>query len=166
MVLICIKSYRMVKEIKEISFDSNTESLKEDYLDIIEGVKADVMYTVQYEDTKMRRQDELKRGHKVPIMEDYYIPIKLLDGVDCKILLHIGASKSFMSKTLYLNCSLHLYQTMNILVGNGQYVGVLFLVPVVINLQGHRFEVNTLVSQTCDNMDMAIGKCVPNRRNN
>ena len=33
---------------------------------------------------------------------------KLLDGTDCKIFLDKGASKSFISKTFYLNCpSLH-----------------------------------------------------------
>ena len=53
---------------------------------------------------KMRRQDELKVEHKAPITEDCYIPGKLLDGNDCKILLVTGANKSFMSKHFYLTC--------------------------------------------------------------
>ena len=32
------------REIKEISFDSSIESLKQDYPDILEGIKSDVMY--------------------------------------------------------------------------------------------------------------------------
>ena len=48
MVLRCIKDYWMVKESKEISFNSDAESVKLDYLDIFEGVKPDVMYTAQY----------------------------------------------------------------------------------------------------------------------
>ena len=52
---------------------------------------------------------------------------------------------SLMSKTFYLNCpSLHslpqfVSKTKNILVGNVQYAGVLFVIPIVINLKGHRF---------------------------
>ena len=75
----------------------------------------------------------------------------------------MGASKSFMSKTCYLNCpSLHslpkfVLKTENILVHNDQFVGVLFDIPVVIDLQSHRFEMYTLVSEICDNIDMVIG---------
>ena len=36
------------REIKEISFDSNTEHLKQDYLDIFEDIKSDAIYTTQY----------------------------------------------------------------------------------------------------------------------
>ena len=38
------------REMKEISFDSKAESLKQDYLDIFEGVRSDVMYTAQYDE--------------------------------------------------------------------------------------------------------------------
>ena len=44
----------------------------------------------------MRRQDELKAGHTTPTTEDCNIPGKLLDGIDCKILLDMGAGKSSM----------------------------------------------------------------------
>ena len=55
----------------EISFNSNTESLKQEYLDIFGGVKSDVIYTAQFDEnndietaylgiSKMRRHDELK----------------------------------------------------------------------------------------------------------
>ena len=65
-------------EIKEISFDSNIENLKLDYLDIFKGIKSEVIYTVQYDRNsdietsqlgmpKMRRQDELKAEEKSPI---------------------------------------------------------------------------------------------------
>ena len=101
------------------------------------------MYTTKYNEnsdigtiylgtSKMRRQDELKAGYKAPVTEDCYIPGKLCDGPDCKRLLDMEASKSFMSKTFYFIC-LSLYslpkfvsRTKNILSGNGQYVGLLF----------------------------------------
>ena len=88
--------------IKEISFDSNTESLKQHCLDIFEGVKPDVMYTTQYDENsnigktylrmpKIRRQDELKVEQKAPCNRRLlYIPGKPLDGTDCKILLDTG----------------------------------------------------------------------------
>ena len=39
-----------MKGIKEISFDSNTVSLKQDYLDIFEHIKSDVMNSAQYDE--------------------------------------------------------------------------------------------------------------------
>ena len=65
------------REIKEISFDSSTESLKQDYLYIFEGVKSNVMYTAQHDENSnagttnlgmpnMRRQVELKQNIKHP----------------------------------------------------------------------------------------------------
>ena len=42
-------------------------------------------------------------------------------------------------------------------VGNGQCVAVLFVIPVVIDVYGHRFEVFTLVSEIHDNVDLVLG---------
>ena len=42
-------------------------------------------------------------------------------------------------------------------IDNDKYVGVLFVISVVINLHGHRFEENTLVPKIHDNMDMVMG---------
>ena len=50
-----------------------------------------------------------------------------------------------MSKTRYLRCkSLHsspkfASKTLRIQVGNAQYVSVLFIIPIVIVVHGHRF---------------------------
>ena len=41
--------------------------------------------------------------------------------------------------------------------GNGQYVSVLFVIPVIIDLHGHRFEIFTLVSKIHDNVDLVMG---------
>ena len=45
----------------------------------------------------------------------------------------------------------------NILVGNGQDIGVLFVMYVMINLKGHRFEVYTLVSEIHYNVHVVMG---------
>ena len=42
-------------------------------------------------------------------------------------------------------------------VGNGQYVGVSFVIPVIVEIHGHRMEVFTLVSEIFDNIDMVLG---------
>ena len=42
-------------------------------------------------------------------------------------------------------------------VGNGQYVSVLFLIPVIINIHRHRFRIFTLVSEIHDNVDLVMG---------
>ena len=42
-------------------------------------------------------------------------------------------------------------------VGNGQYVGVLFVIPVIVEINGHRLEVFTLVLEIFDNIDMVLG---------
>ena len=47
--------------------------------------------------------------------------------------------------------------TRRIQVGNGQYVGVLFVIPVIITFQKHRFEIFTLVSEIHENVDLVLG---------
>ena len=42
-------------------------------------------------------------------------------------------------------------------IGNGQCVEVLFVIPVVIDVYDHRFEVFTLVSEIHDNLDLVLG---------
>ena len=76
---------------------------------------------------------------------------KLLGGTECQVLLDTGASKPFMSKSHYLCCkSLHSLpkfasRTQRIQVGNGQCVSILFIIPIIIDIQGQRFEIYTLV---------------------
>ena len=86
----------------------------------------------------------------------------MLYGTECQILLDTGASKSYMSKSYYLICkSLHALPKFasimqRIQVGNGQYVGVLFVIPVIIDIHGHRFEIFTLVSEIHKNVDLVF----------
>ena len=47
--------------------------------------------------------------------------------------------------------------TQRIQVGNGQYVGVLFVIPVIITIQSHRFEIFTSVSEIHENVDLVLG---------
>ena len=88
---------------------------------------------------------------------------KLLGGSECQILLDTAASKIFMSKSHYLHCkSLHFLpkfasRTKKIQVAIGQFVSVLFIIAVIIDIHGHRFEVYTLVSDIHENIDLVLG---------
>ena len=68
-----------------------------------------------------------------------------------------------MSKSYYMQCkSLHAMPkftstTRRIQVGNGQYVGDLFVIPVIITIQKHRFEIFTLLSEIHENVDLVLG---------
>ena len=88
---------------------------------------------------------------------------KLLDVAECQILLDTGASKSFMSKSYYMHCkSLHSLpkfasKMQRIQVGSGQCVSVLFIIPVIVDIHGHSFEIYKLVSEVHENIDLVLG---------
>ena len=111
----------------------------------------------------MTRNIEVKAEENFPITVQGYTKGKLLDDTECDILVDTGASKSYMSKSYFLRCkSLHSLPkftstTTRIQVGNGQYVGVLFVIPVIMTIQKHRFEIFTLVSEIHENVDLVIG---------
>ena len=99
----------------------------------------------------MARDTEVKAEESFPMTARDYTKGQLLDGTDCKISIGTGASKSYVSKSYFLHCkNLHTMpkftsSTKRIQVGNGQYVGVLFVIPVIVTIKNHRFEIFTLV---------------------
>ena len=109
------------------------------------------------------KSDKLKAEESFPISEQEYTLGKLLDGTECILLLDTGTCKSFMSKSYYMQCKLlhsvpkFASKTQRIQVGNGQYVSVLFSIPVIIDEHGHRFEIYTLVSEIHENVDLVFG---------
>ena len=158
----------------DVDFCSNPETLRSNYLDMYEGVHADIIYTNRFDKksglsttylgrTTVTRDAKFKVGEKFPISGQGYTLGKLMDDMECQILLDTGASKSYMSKPFYLRCKpLHALpkfplNTQRIQVGNGKYVSVLFVIPVIINFHGHRFEIFTLVSEIHENVDLVLG---------
>ena len=140
------------------------------YLDVYEGVYAEMVYANKFNEnldlsitylgqTKMTRDTKIKE--RFPITDQGFASGKLLDGTECQILLDTGATKSYMSKPYYLRCkTVHALpkfssNTQRIQVGNGQYVSVLFVIPVIVDVHGHRFEIFTLVSEIHDNVDLS-----------
>ena len=73
------------------------------------------------------------------------------------------SKQSFISKSNYLRCkSLHSLRkfaskTQRIQVGNGLYISVLPLIPIVIDIYDNRFEIFTLVSEIHENVDLLLG---------
>ena len=132
-----------------------------------EDVYAEMVYATKFSEnsdlsmmylgqTKMMRDTKIKAEERFPITGQGFASGKLLDGTACQILLDTGATKSYMSKSYYLGCkALHALpklssNTQRIQVGNRQYVSILFVIPVIIDIHGHRFEIFTLVSEIHD----------------
>ena len=78
-------------------------------------------------------------------------------------IIRYGSDKLYMSNSYYLRCKLlhnlpkFASKTQRIEVGNCQYVGVIFAIPVIVEINKHRLEVFTLVSEIFDNVDMVLG---------
>ena len=111
----------------------------------------------------MTREHVFKAEEKFPISGQGYTNGKLFDHTECSILIDTGANKSYMSKSYYMQCkSLHTLSkfastTQRVQVGNGQYVAVLFVIPVIIDIHGLRFKMFTLMSEIHDNVDLLLG---------
>ena len=86
----------------------------------------------------MTRETKIREEESFPITGQGLNSGKLLDVTDCQILLDTGTTKSYMSKSFYSKCKcLHALptfasHTQRSQMGNGQYVGVLFVIPVII----------------------------------
>ena len=48
-------------------------------------------------------------------------------------------------------------KTQRIQVGNEQCISVLFIIPIVIDIHGHRFEIFTQVTEIHENVDLVLG---------
>ena len=72
-------------------------------------------------------------------------------------------TKSYMLKGFYMrHPHLHKYPKFqstirNLQVGNGEFVAALFVIPLVLKIYGHLFEIYTLVSEIQWSMDLIFG---------
>ena len=170
--------YLQLKEEKrdtlDVDFGLYPDVTKARYLDVYEDIYTEMVYASKFDEnsdlstmylgqTNMTRNMRIKAEERFPITGQGFASGKLLDGMECKILLDTGATKSYMSKSYYLRCkTLHVLSkfssnTQRIEVKNGQYVSVLFVIPVIIDIHKHRFEIFTLVSEIHDNVDLVMG---------
>ena len=111
----------------------------------------------------VQRTDMFNAQPSFPITLDCHTNGELLEGGKMGILLDTGASKSYMSKAFYMrHVHLHPFPKFqsairHLQVGNGALVPALFVIPLVFKIQGHIFEVYTLVSEIQDKMDLILG---------
>ena len=163
------------REFKELDFGLTPQKLQEEYLDVYEGIQSDIVSLNRFDKNSdisttylgkvesKGSQDKLRAEESFPILESGYTLGRLLDGTKCQLLLDTGASKSFMSKSFYMQCkSLHTLPkfastTQRIQVGNCQCVSILFIIPVIVDIHGHRFKIYTLVSEIHENVDFSSG---------
>ena len=165
------KSRNINESLLEVNLVEDFNRLKEEYLDRYEGVQSEIVDTTRFDEnsdlsttylgkTNMTQDKDLMIEQKSPIPKSGYTVGKLMDRTECQILLDTGAGKSFMSKSYYLQFkALHSLpkftsKTQRIQVGNGQCISVLFIIPVMIEIAGHRFKVYTLLSEIHDNVDL------------
>ena len=109
-----------------------------------------------------RDQHKLKVEESFPISEHGYTSGKLLDGTECQLLLDRGASPSCENHFICSVVHSTLYQ--NLLQKHKRYklkmvnvFSVLFIIPVIIDIHGHRFKIYTLVSEIHENVDLVLG---------
>ena len=163
------------REFREVDFGTIPQNLQEEYLDVYEGIRSDIVSSSRFDKNSnitttylgrvehRESQDKLKAEVSFPISENGYTLGRLLDGTKCQLLLDMGTSKFFMSKLFYMHCkSQHTLPkfattTQKVQVGNGQCIGVLFIIPVIVEIHGHRFEIYTLVSKIHENVDLVLG---------
>ena len=95
----------------EIDFGPTLDILKEEYLDVYEGIQSEIINTTRFDENSDlsttylgkscgSKNDKLKAEESFPISEQGYTLGKLLDRMECQLQLDTGASKSFMSKSI------------------------------------------------------------------
>ena len=102
---------------RELAFGSKPLKLHEEYMDVHKGIQSEIVNATRFNEnsdlstTRLDRVDKesnskLRAEESFPISEHGYTTGKLLDGTECQLLLDTGASKSFMSKSFYMQCRL------------------------------------------------------------
>ena len=168
----CVKEEE--RDMLELDLGYTPDKVKEEYLDVFEGIQSEILSTTRFDENSdwstiylgkadKSKNNKIKGEESFPISEQGYTMGKLLYGTGCQLLLDTGASKSFMSKLYYMHCkSLHSLpmfasKTQRIHAENCQFVNVLFIIPVIVHIDGHRFGIYTLVWEIHENMDLVLG---------
>ena len=115
------------REFKKLYFCTTSQKLQEEYMDIYEGIHSEIVHSNRFDENSdisiiylgrienRENQNKLKAEESFPMSENGYTLGRLLDGTECQLLLDTGASKSFMSKSFYLQCkSFHTLTTQRI----------------------------------------------------
>ena len=101
------------RETLDIDFGLYPDVLKSKYLDVYEDVYAEMVYANKFNEnsdlsmtylgqTKMMTDTNIKAEERFSITGQGFASGKLLDDMECQILLDTGTTKSYMSKSYYL----------------------------------------------------------------
>ena len=101
----------------DIDFGESPEIMKSRYMDVYDNIYAEVVTTSRFDEKvdlsmtylgriDMKRDEVIEAEESFPISEQGFVMGKLMNGKECQILLDMGASKSYMSKSYYLKCKL------------------------------------------------------------
>ena len=97
----------------DVDFGLYPDVTKSRYLDAYKDVYAEMVYANKFNEnsdlsmtylgqTEMTRDTKIKAEERFPITGQGFASGKLLDGMECQILLDTGTTKSYMSKSYYL----------------------------------------------------------------
>ena len=101
------------REFKELDFGIMPQKLQEEYIDIYEEIQSEIVSSNRFDENSdlntmylgrvdKENQNKLKAEESFPMSEHGHTSGRLLDGTECQLLLDMGASKSFMSKSFYM----------------------------------------------------------------
>ena len=103
------------REFKELDFGTMPQKLQEEYTDVYERIHSDIVSSNRFDENSdlstkdlgrvdKRDQHKLKVEESLPISKHGYTSGKLFNGTECQLLLDTHTSKSFMSKSFYMQC--------------------------------------------------------------
>ena len=109
----CQNSFDTGKErdIVESDFGVMPKILREEYLDMYEGIQSEIVSTTRFDENSdlsttylgrsgRAKSDKFKAEESFPISEQGYTLGKLLDGTECQLLLQMQASHSCQNLTI------------------------------------------------------------------
>ena len=81
-----------------VTFWSDCGHIKEEYLDVYEGIQSEILSTMRFDENTdlsttylgkadSSKNNKIKAEESFPISEQWYTMGKLLDGAECQILL-------------------------------------------------------------------------------
>ena len=144
------------------------------FLDQFDSISTKINNTGEFQDNRdvsttylatdvISKKDHFTPEVKFPITSTSHTWGQLVGGSTMSILLDTGASKCYMSRAYFeRNKILHnlprLKSTIRSLrVGNGNEVSAHFVIPVLLKIAGHKFEIYALVSDIQPSIDLVLG---------
>ena len=109
------------------------------------------------------KKDHFTPEVRFPITSTSHTWGQLVGGSTMSILLDTGASKCYMSRAYFeRNKLLHSLPRLKLTikslrVGNGNEVSAHFVIPVLLKIAGHKFEIYALVSDIQPSIDLVLG---------